>query len=250
MPDVLVVGSLMLQTSYILYIVSLLPAWLVIRFKLKQAGLLDTDSPHPVPSGKWADMLLNAVILWVIVWKFGGLVFYPSMLWNNPWGILHLVGSWRESLLATAISLTYLYWVTRKHGLAARYMLDLLPYGIVVVVAIRFLFLPEYGRPTNLFWGIHYVSSELRYHPVHVYYAVLSLVVLLWIWNKKIGTCQVFRDFLLLYGCGLFLISFVKVGGSEWFGFGIMQFGSLCMIAVGLYILMHKKGDDPSGEKS
>lgn len=235
LPDVITIGPLMIPTAYLLYIAAFPLAWLFMRRKLIQEGA------EAALVSQVAEVTTNAAIIWILIWKFGGVIFYPSLIWENPWGVLRFVGTWKETLVATAIAFIYLVVSARKRSISLALLLDLIPYGFAVIILVRYLPLAEYGHITNVWWGIRYEGGDVRYHPVHLYYSALSVATLIVLWNKPLGSWRSVRDFLLMFGNGLFLVSFTHAGAPEFGWIGSLQIVSLCMIAFGLCILKRER---------
>lgn len=184
-----------------------------------------------------------ALIAGLLVWKFGGLLFEPSLLWRNPAAILATGGTWKETALAGAVSLMYAWRAARKRNLSMKMLFDLIPYGYLVLAAVQYFFLPEYGTPTRLPWGMTVADPEYRYHPVHAYGFLLSAVLLgmLWRVRRQTGTLRPAAFFLTGYGAGIWLLSFFRTGASLW---GILrpdQLLAMGMIAAGLHILLRER---------
>lgn len=237
MPDVIGIGPLMLNSAILIYVISIFIGFLVIRWRLRKTEHHD----KPV-----TDLLLNMVLIVALFWKFGTLLFMPSLIWNKPLQILLLTGSWREVILGIAVAGFYGWWRLRVIDLSWRIFLDLLPFGILAGAVTMSLLSWEYGLPTNAPWGIRLMDPDYAYHPLNVYLLILSLGLLIWFWFKSshLGQGIIFTRFMMLFGAGLLLISMFSFAYPSLLFFSFKQWGYVTVIVLGFifqYILGREK---------
>ncbi len=226
MPDVIGIGPIMLNSAILIYVISIFIGFLVIRWRLRKTE----HQNKPV-----TDLLLNMVLIVALFWKFGTLLFMPSLIWNKPLQILMLTGSWREVILGIAVAGFYGWRRLSVIQLSWRIFLDLLPFGILAGAVTMNLLSWEYGLPTGVPWGIGLMDPEYTYHPLNVYLFILSFGLLIWFWFKPsfLGQGVIFTRFLMLFGTGLLLISLFSFSHASFLFFSFAQWGYVTMIVLG-----------------
>jgi phosphatidylglycerol:prolipoprotein diacylglycerol transferase len=103
----------------------------------------------------------------------------------------------------------------------------------------------DYGRPTNLPWGIAFPEGLPptldRVHPTQIYEA-LALFVFTWLlvrWRRQgVRDADVFGRYLLLVSLTRFLIEFVRVNIRVALGLTVAQWFALGGMAVGVAVLL------------
>lgn len=108
-----------------------------------------------------------------------------------------------------------------------------------------FLVGDDYGRPTDLPWGVAFPEgvppTALRVHPTQIYEAIpLAVLALLLIrWRRRgVRSTNVVGWYLLLAGAIRFPIEFIRVNERVLLGMTVAQIASLGMIVVGLLFLV------------
>lgn len=105
-------------------------------------------------SPKWADWLITAALLGVLVYRGSGWLSDPGLLLRDPEALLYLGGSSVGWVLSIAGSGWYLFFKTRKHGLSIRKSLDVMAVtGLIVGIGYSLLFRDEGqgGQPLHLY---------------------------------------------------------------------------------------------------
>lgn len=201
-----------------------------VHFNLRRAG----DRSVPV-----ADIVLTGCLIWIAVWKWGGLLFEPALLWRQPSVLLYMRGGLTESLLGTAAAGLYGWVKIRRLKLSFLWVADRTAAGIAIGLAIYQLTHWRYGLTTDLPWGISIESPDYAYHPVNAYALVglLPLGVRLWRNSSTAGQGTVFGE-LLLYGGALnMLISFFSVHMDALAGLSFTQWFCVASMVAGLILL-------------
>jgi prolipoprotein diacylglyceryltransferase len=229
MPDILQVGPIALNSNMLIYIFSLILGLFMMRLRLWRTDY----APKTV-----FDLMLSNVLIVVLFWKLGTILFVPSLIWTKPLQILMMTGTWKEVLLGVLIACIYTFFKLKKMEMSFLVLLDLIPYGILAAVICRSLFSWQYGSPTNLPWGISLTEPEYQYHPINIYLLLLSAPLILWLWRGtlKLGKGKIIQEFLMYYGIGLWVISLFKVRSEGMFILSGEQISYTVMVVLGIGI--------------
>ena len=108
-----------------------------------------------------------------------------------------------------------------------------------------FLVGDDYGRPTNLPWGVAFPQglppTDVPVHPTQLYEAAF-LAVLAWLlirWRRHGRPAAVVVGwYLVLAGAARFLIEFVRVNVRVALGRTVAQYGSLAIVLGGVFLLV------------
>lgn len=208
-------------------IIVLLISYFLLKSKIKK----QPDLPKTLP-----DLLLNAFITGVLVWKLTPLLSQPKLLWTRPLDLLFLQPSGVYVGIAALASAIYLMIGLKKERTAYLLLLDTLMIGITLVFLVQSLFFWEYGKETELPWGISFADPTIRYHPIHYYQFIVALIGAIWFgWKGReaIGTGEAFSFLTMLWGFGLLIISFFAQPTIIYFGLDLSQIGAILLIILG-----------------
>jgi hypothetical protein len=238
MPETLPIGPFMINAAILVYIVATAAGFIVMKLILQRTG----NAPKPV-----LDLLLSYILIVVLFWKFGALLLMPSILWERPFQILLITGTWIEISMGAAAALIYTFYRLKKMEISWMILFDLLPFGILTGVAGYSIFFWNYGMPTQMPWGITLSDPDYQYHPINVYTLILSTAIFVWLWRRLnvFGRGKILQDFLIFCGIGLWLISFFKVFPVYSLYLNLEQTIYVGMIALGVvfpYILKRERG--------
>ncbi len=262
-PFVFQLGPLEITGYGLMMMVAFLMGGWLIALELKRRGLSEDYA---------ADMIAAAVIggivgakLWYVavaqdagaLFSRGGLVWYGGFIGGTAAVILN---GWRLKVP--------IRWTMQlaAPALAAAYALGRIG---------CFLVNDDYGRPTDLPWGVKFpqglppstaVSMEqlfgipvapgtdpstvLSVHPTQIYEAIIMLgaFMLLWSLRKRghpIG--WIFGLYLAIAGVERFLIEILRAKDDRFLGpFTLAQLTSVILVAFGIWIMLKlRKADDP-----
>ncbi|AGX04247.1 hypothetical protein B14911_12252 [Bacillus sp. NRRL B-14911] len=115
------IGSFNLKVDLLVSLLSLLIVHLFFFFHLKNRQEFRKT---------FEDKLFTAVLIWFLLYKFGRLLFQPSLLWTNPLGLLYFNGGIKEAILGLLGAALYFTGQCRKQGWAAREMVYLVIYAL------------------------------------------------------------------------------------------------------------------------
>jgi len=119
-----------------------------------------------------------------------------------------------------------------------------------------FLVGDDYGRPTDLPWGVAFPQglppTTARVHPTQIYEAValVGLAVLLVRWRRAgVDDAHVLGRYILVAGTLRFVIEFIRVNERVLLGLTVAQLASLLMMAGGLWLLARFAGEARDGTR-
>jgi prolipoprotein diacylglyceryltransferase len=228
--EIISIGPFIIPARWLWWALGGMTGYAVMKHRLKKSGYAD----RPV-----MDMLLNGLLLAALLWKFSPLLFNPSLLWENPQGVLFMSGGTGASWLAAAAGTAYIAYQCWKLKEAPWLLPDLLAYGILSMVTVLGLLSWEYGAATALPWGISIEDPAFKYHPVNLYKVMVALPLLLWLLRRKpgeLGSGYIFGDFLAFFGTGFLLVSLFKTPAVWLFGISLEQFFYLFLIGLGSFL--------------
>jgi len=112
-----------------------------------------------------------------------------------------------------------------------------------------FLVGDDYGRPTDLPWGVAFprgLPPTLdRVHPTQIYEAI-ALFVITWLlvrWRRRgAGDLSLFGRYLVLIGVTRFLIEIIRVNVRVAFGLTVAQFFAIGGVALGVALMVVARG--------
>jgi len=103
-----------------------------------------------------------------------------------------------------------------------------------------FLVGDDYGRPTDLPWGVAFPEglppTTVRVHPTQLYEALFlaALAALLWHGGRRLAADRkVVAAYCVLGGAFRFALEFIRINERVALGMSLAQWGSLALVAVG-----------------
>jgi hypothetical protein len=246
MPEIIQLGPFMIQSKWLLLIVSG-----TIGYVIMQAALKKTANNGYIPL---LDKTINTFFMVFLCWKLSPLLLTPSILWTNPLGLLVLPGSIYGIWIGILLALLYLFRELRLLKVPGLFYADLLSVGLVSIIFIYQLLGWRYGSLTSVAWGISILNPLFRYHPINIYVLLVTLPMLIWIYKHmaSLGRGKIFINLLSYYMMGLMLISFFEVKINFLFGLSKYQMAYLCLMLFSFIlsiILNRYKGHGKSEEE-
>ncbi|MCL4440588.1 MAG: hypothetical protein M1609_08355 [Firmicutes bacterium] len=129
MPGALHIGHVVLNTQWLVIIVSVLSAYFVIRYRLKAGGIGE----------RVIEAIENNLIIAIVVWKFSLLVFEPVTVLTNPLVLLYFSGGVPGVWLAAVVVVSFFYYRSRKDRVSIWVYGDLLAAGFLTAWAVYYL---------------------------------------------------------------------------------------------------------------
>lgn len=239
-PDLYSVGSFLIPLKLLLFVALGLILLPLVRWLCQHISF---------PYAEWFSILTNAVITYILIWKFSFILTNVSRVVEQPALILFANGGSLGHFLAFVGALFVAFYSLKKRQLAPYPFLDLLSIWAIATFTIFGVLQRTYGLPTNMPWGISLKEapstplvdlSELAtatYHPIFLYQFLLGAFLLLYLFQMKdkLGSGVVTIHSLFLYGSGLLLISaFVYQPAALFLGLSGIQWLYAAMSLVGL----------------
>jgi peroxiredoxin len=97
-------GPLIIQEQMLIIVAAVAVGYVAMRLRLRYSNL--TEKP--------SDRFVEALFLWLLVWKLSVLVFNPQSVWDSPWALLYFSGGNRGAWLAALIAITYVWYKDHK----------------------------------------------------------------------------------------------------------------------------------------
>ena len=238
------------------YIFGILIGWWfgkkILSFRLKTQNL---------PSGlENLDELIPYIVISIIFGgRLGYIIFYNlSYYLNNPIDIFKIWQggmSFHGALIGVIIG-TYLF--TKNKKIKTLFFLDVIacvsPIGLFFGRIANFINAELYGKPTNVFWSVVFPNvDKIPRHPSQLYEAFLEgvllfIILLSFIYNKKIKTGFCSSFFLIFYGFFRILAEqFREPDQQIGYLFNLFSLGSalsFIMIVFGVLILLTIKNNE------
>lgn len=240
----------------------------------------------------------NPEVAWDMVWyaAIGGILgarlYYMILTWPqtmaDPWGALTSRGGlvWYGGFIGATL---LIYWRLRRAGLPVARLADAAAPALAVGYAIGrlgcFLVGDDYGRPTDLPWGIAFpdgappstaenlrrmfgveippgVSGDtvLAVHPTQLYEIAMSLIIFAIIWrlrDRMHVPGALFSVYIALAGVERFIVEFFRAKDDRFFGIlTVAQLISLALVAAGVAGALHLMrrggagGEPPAGRST
>lgn len=126
----------MIKYEWIILLAAGIISYLVIKKQLKHEGEFQKS---------FLDALINSAFLYFIVYKFSIILIRPSIIIENPLGILYFTGGLKGYIIAGIACVLYLGWTYKNRNWPFRKVVHALGYSIVTFLlaflAIRTLFI-------------------------------------------------------------------------------------------------------------
>jgi phosphatidylglycerol:prolipoprotein diacylglycerol transferase len=256
-------GPLEITGYGIMMMVAFLAGGWLVTLELRRRGLAEDYA---------ADIVAAAVIGGVI----GAKLWYVALT-RDPGALLSRGGLvWYGGFLGGTAAVILNGWRLR---VPLRWTMQLVAPALAAAYALGrvgcFLVNDDYGRPSSLPWAVKFPeglppstagnmqhlfgipvpagtnpSTVLAVHPTQLYEVALMLAAffVLWAWRKRnrpVG--WLFGVYLVLAGVERFLVEFLRAKDDRFLGpFTIAQLTSVCLVAVGAYLLtIWKNQPDP-----
>lgn len=240
MNDIINVGPFLIKYTLLVSIISGLIGYLFLILRIQKMNM---------DKRLITDIVLGTVMIYVIIWKFGDLLFNPSLLWESPLSILYLNGTEKTTIIAIVSSVLYLSYKIKKYEIPFYPFLDLLPYGFLPFFLVYNLAVPFYGHKTNLPWGISISSAAIKYQPINYYLAAIITCLMIFLVTKKgkIKPGMYFSRTVVTLGVSGLLLSFLANLDVKIIGLTYGQLLSIILLLFGT--AMNKKEHYPAGNE-
>ena len=227
MPEILQLGPFLIKSSWLILLISGFIGFEMMKRRAKKDGI----NPSPI-----LDLITSGIVIMALSWKFGPILFNPSLLLTSPWTALFLPGTTDHLWLGAVLVVGYLFWKMRHQEISYKLLLDILPFGLLSLMLLYHLLIPQYGTSTNLPWAISIKDPDFTYHPINLYLALLEIPFLVWLWKKRIplGYGVYWGIFLLIYGMANIVVSFFEDQTVFIGGLSKVQWVFMIMVVIGI----------------
>lgn len=263
-PFVIHLGPLEITGYGIMMMVAFLVGGWLIGLELRRRKLSEDYA---------ADMIAAAVIGGII----GAKLWYVAL--NNEWDELFSRGGlvWYGGFIGGTAAVILNGW---RLGVPLRWTMQLAALALPAAYALGrvgcFLVNDDYGRPTDLPWGMRFPrglppstagnmetlfgipvppgidpSAVLAVHPTQLYEVIIMLAVFAVLWRLRTGPYPIgwiFGLYLVFAGVERFLIEILRAKDDRFLGpFTIAQLTSVILIAIGAYLVVQlRDAPDPA----
>lgn len=118
-------GPLLIKKGYLVLLFSCLIAYLYIVIYLRRKpDIIKTVENH----------LTTGLLMWILIFKFSIIIFRPSILWTNPYGLLFFTGGTRGFYLAVVITVAFLFWKLHQSNIHIRTSAFILIPSILIII--------------------------------------------------------------------------------------------------------------------
>ena len=193
---------------------------------------------------RWSDLILTLVLIVIVSYKFGWILFDLKQVFQNPQMIIWTPGTNLSLGLGILIALVYSFIQVRKKELVWQ---DVLHFSWITFTITYFFFallIKDYGKiTTNLVIGISTSDqSSFHYHPVNFYRAVwLGILIAI---RFSLWRILTFSKLMVLYiglGFGMLVLSVFDLNNELILGMTVKQWMALIPVIVGSIGLLTKK---------
>ena len=127
MAEIYKIGPFLISYKLIIIVFSGVFGYLVLQMVLKKIE---------VNRKEISDIVTSCILILILTWKFGGVLFNLKQIISDPLFILYITGNGATLLLGFALSTIYTVFKLSKKGISKKVFLDL-----VSLAALSFLFL-------------------------------------------------------------------------------------------------------------
>lgn len=124
-------GPFMIKYEWILFLISGLSAYLMMRFKSKENVQFQEF---------YLNSILNALLIGFIIFKFSSVIFRPAILFDNPSLLLFTTGGTYGKLLGVCIAFIYILKKYQNEAWPLKNWLTLSVYGIITFFVAFWMF--------------------------------------------------------------------------------------------------------------
>ncbi|QFT89010.1 hypothetical protein FIU87_10165 [Bacillus sp. THAF10] len=133
--DAIQFGPLLIKKSYLVLLFSCLLSYLYISVLLIRNSKVLKEIEGYLTSG---------LLLWILIFKFSIILFRPSILWTNPYGVLFLTGGSKGIYVASIVTFGFLIWKLHQSTIHRKLS------AIILLPSIAILLLSYFGIMTVL----------------------------------------------------------------------------------------------------
>ncbi|WP_240613637.1 TlpA disulfide reductase family protein [Pueribacillus theae] len=127
MGDAWVIGPLIIQQKWAIYMITIIMTYIILRIavKIKAVEL------------SILDLLWNAFFLFLVVYKLSYSLFHPMAVVKNPLSQLYFTGGGKGAILGLLAAFAYFYYKSRRDTLSFRQLIEFAVAAVVSAVGIN-----------------------------------------------------------------------------------------------------------------
>ena len=245
-PIALQLGPISIHWYGIMYMLAFASAWWLAMRRAPIAGFSKEQVSDIIFYGA-IGVVLGGRIGYILFYQFGAFIAEPSMILRVWEGGMSFHGGLIGVILAVIFCARR---QQRSFASIMDFVAPIVPLGLGAGRLGNFIGGELWGRPTELPWGMVFPHvDQLARHPSQLYQFALEgifLFILVWLYSAKPrASLQVSGMFLLGYGGQRLVVEFARQPDAHlnFIAFGWLTQGQLLsmpMIALGLYLLLHK----------
>lgn len=217
MGEAWMIGPFLLKEKWVLYAVAGGIAWLVMKLAISRQFF---------EKEQW-DVLTNALIVFVVIWKLSYGLFHPISAWQHPIGMLYFSGGTWGILLGLIGVLGYV--IIRYYRKKTNPHKDIMA-GLLVYMTV---------------YGSYQLSQAILYQQ-HVFPELLTagsvlLLLIYWFMNqRKQPGYAIWPDMLLWFGLVQLVVTYLTAQVPWVAGFSKTQYVWL-LITIGMIVMIYRQ---------
>lgn len=239
MREVINLGPFLLQYKLFILICGVIIGYLVLSFFLKYKKDMHRN--------QILDIYTSVAFLVFITWKFGGVLLQPKVLFTNPSLVLFSSGTQTTLLMGIVLSTFYLVFKAKRQNISFGQIVDRLLIGTLPFLFIYHLFVPSFGFPTDLPWGVSISNGTVKYHPINMYFAIiigLLLIIIFVMKAKGIGGGNILKISAITLGVTGLMVSFLFPQTILVLNLSRLQWISIAALIAGIVVRTEKENTD------
>jgi prolipoprotein diacylglyceryltransferase len=235
MSEVINFGPFLIKISWLAIAVGGFVGYWVLLFTLKQSS---------IDRRVMGDIYISSILIIVLFWKLGPLLYNPFILIENPFNILYIYGSSQHIFLGVLFALIYILVKSKKAQIPIIHVFDSFAFAFLPTSIVYHLLVKQYGYPTTLVWGVSVQQPEYKYHPINMYFFIFDMLLFIFLWKfkrKEMGSGVIFTFFLIFYGIGRLLVSFLQPQSIDFLGLSVTQITYMLLMTIGMITFAYNK---------
>lgn len=144
--SIIPIGPLMIRADMVVFLICAAAGYAALRIRLRL-----------MPQREWIlDTYLSALLIGVVSWKFGMLVFDPIRTFQHPTSLIYMTGGAKGVWLGTSLGLVYVALRWRKHREDSALLLKSAVLAVYASAFAGFLFLWLWNHGGDLSFSLLY----------------------------------------------------------------------------------------------